>query len=124
MWDNPGIEGFLITIIDSYFSYSLNRCSIQFQPVGNPWWNMSIQQLQPAFTQSQFIDETQAEDQNTQPVDTSMDITDVSMMSTTEAPEPVPKMDICTDDSFIGGSCLKLEADVELNKFVKYRYGS
>lgn len=89
-------------------------CGIHvLQPVGNPWWNMNIQQLQPTFTQSQFCDN--------QSGDTTQSTT-MTILKSGGAPPSVPQMDICTDDAFIGGSCLKLEADVVYNKFVKYRY--
>lgn len=68
---------------------------------------MSIQQLQPTFTQAQFVENQSIENSSGQ--------------SNSDVTKTTPKMDLCLDDSFIGGSCLKLEADVVLNKFVKYR---
>lgn len=106
--------------------------ALYLQPVGNPWWNLNVQQLQPTFTQAQF---NQAQTGSVQNENTNVSVqssnqsTQVSGLcllkdwnSTSQTSnESDPIMDICTDDAFIGGSSLKLQADVVHSKFVMYR---
>ena len=110
---------------------------------------MNVQQLQPTFTQSQFT-KTQSADSQTVSQDneqntnqsaggtnnqTSSNVLNQATASsipvivkgwnqTNQAPvevETEPIMDISTDDAFVGGTCLRLEADVVHSKFTKYR---
>ena len=107
---------------------------------------MNVQQLQPTFTQSQFNKtqsrdkqtDTQCNDKNTnQSAESSAQSSVVTMNQSSKVTVPVaikgwtqsnqappeeeePVMDICTDDAFIGGSCLRLETDVVHSKFPKY----
>jgi hypothetical protein len=109
---------------------------------------MNVQQLQPTFTQSQFT-KTQSEDNQTVSQDTekntnqsaetnnqstvnALNQTSISSIpvivkgwnQTNQAPveeETEPVIDISTDDAFIGGTCLRLEADVVHSNFIKYR---
>lgn len=118
----------------------------EFQPVGNPWWNMNVQQLQPTFTQAQFSrnqsekPQTDSQEKNSNQsaqLNTETGIKVLTKSTKEAAPvmvkgwnqsnqtlveeEQRPVMDICIDDAFIGGSCLRLEADVVHSKFPKYR---
>ena len=88
--------------------------------MGNPWHNLNIQQLQPNCTEAQFV-----EDQSTEESSSNKSIVIGSpgmdwSMTKPEVP-PQPKMGIYTQDAFIGGACLKLEAEVCYNKFPDYK---
>lgn len=112
---------------------------------------MNVQQLQPTFTQSQFTSTQSVDSQTSQvtetntnqsaqsgtqpnidnqsnignqPVEPSAPTLSKGWNQSNQAPadlEQEPVMDICTDDAFVGGSCLRLEADVVHSKFIKYR---
>ncbi|XP_052263181.1 cytosolic endo-beta-N-acetylglucosaminidase-like isoform X2 [Dreissena polymorpha] len=89
-------------------------------PVGNPWFNMSVQQLQPCFIQSHGKSASVEQNKNQSRIQ-------IPRASVTSEQNPgivdgesQPEMGVCTDDSFIGGSCLRLTADIGNSQFVKY----
>ncbi|KAL4240037.1 hypothetical protein ACF0H5_000832 [Mactra antiquata] len=120
-------------------------------PVGNPWWNVNIQQLQPTFTQAQFLQkqtDTLLQENSNRSATSSNQSRSImssnqsaSLMSNNQSSltmigqtglmsdwnnkndtssSMMSIMGICTDDAFIGGSSLKLQAEVVHSKFVKY----
>ncbi|XP_052784128.1 uncharacterized protein LOC128219957 [Mya arenaria] len=129
-------------------------------PVGNPWWNITVQDLQPCFCQT-HSDNQSAENQSStgtqsilpgsQPFMSGAGTQSAMLGTKPGLPgagngaqligNPIPtigtgksflggsqefcgnalqQMDVCTDDCFTGGSCLRLTADVVNTKFVEY----
>ncbi|WAQ95867.1 ENASE-like protein [Mya arenaria] len=130
------------------------------EPVGNPWWNITVQDLQPCFCQT-HSDNQSAENQSStgtqsilpgsQPFMSGAGTQSAMLGTKPGLPgagngaqligNPIPtigtgksflggsqefcgnalqQMDVCTDDCFTGGSCLRLTADVVNTKFVEY----
>lgn len=93
-------------------------------PVGNPWWNMNIQQLQPFYYQpdscASMVNDVTSPIQPTDKNSSSVITTTATTWKQSGEADLLSQIDICSDDAYIGGSCLKLEAEVVHNKFVKH----
>ncbi|KAH9498897.1 hypothetical protein Btru_004974 [Bulinus truncatus] len=88
----------------------------------NLWFNLSLQQIQPTFTQSQFVSYTVKKTVENVKDETGALKDEITVSVNTKIPHPAqPKMKFDVTCGYIGGGCLKLSAKRIQSQAVWYK---